>query len=585
MKKLFYSYFYDVSISKKFLLGISLLLLVQIFVINIYIRSNVSSFASQSAQSASLQFLEQYMDNIDFRLSKFDTLLASFSTDAELRQLFALTEPSVSDYKAIEQEIRNILKNQFPYAMYALTFYPINQQPLCYTGGFIKELTPQTLDWLTEMINLNAYRYFMHVEQPFNAQLLTAVRPIYAENGQDIVCYIKLSLFPEKVFKVTKQYENNPDHIFLIDRNGEFAFGGTENTYHDYFSYLSSHYPPPIYASTDIAKFAAKDGIYITSRNSTHGYRGVYFLTTEEGLSNVQSLNRIYILSTLGLILLMGILASAMSLSLNRRLKITMKKIKQFGEGDMSIMPAQDGKDEIAVFDQSFTSMALEVKQLINDKYVSEMQKKNAELLALQAQINPHFLFNSLEIINSLIEVGESELAMEANARLSELLRYAINTQSSSIVTLREEITNMKNYIYIQHLRFGESFSFETDIDSSCLSYHILKLTLQPIIENSLSHGLNRKSHMTIRFSLTDLGAHLQIIIRDNGIGMSEPDFHNLLLKLEATAFDDLSSTHNSIGILNIHHRMKLKYGDAYTLQLQTAPGAGMTTCITIPKD
>lgn len=584
MKKLFYNYFYNVSISKKFLLGISLLLLVQIFVINIYIRSNTSSLASQSAQSASQQFLEQYMDNIDFRLSKFDTLLASFSTDKKLRQLFALPEPSISDYKAIEQEIRSILENQFPYAMYALTFYPTNQQPLYYTGSFIRELTPPNQDWMTEMINLNAYRYFMHVEQPFNVHLLTAIRPIYAEKGNEIVCYVKLSLFPEKVFRVIKQDANNPDQIFLIDRNGEFVYSETENTHQDYFSYLSSHYAK-IYASTDIAKLTTKDGIFITSRNSTHGYRSVYFLTSEEELSSVQSLNRIYVLSTLGLILLMGALASAMSISLNRRLRITMNKIKHFGDGDMSILPAQDGKDEIAVFDQSFTSMAQEVKQLINDKYIGEMQKKNAELLALQAQINPHFLFNSLEIINSLIEVDKPDTASEAIGKLSDLLRYAINTRSSSIVTLREEINNVNNYIYIQHLRFGESFSFETDIDPDCLSYNILKLTLQPIIENSLRHGLDRKSHMTIHFSLLDLGTQLQIVIRDNGIGMAEPDFQKLLYKLEKTAFDNLSSPHGSIGILNIHHRMKLKYGDAYTLQIQTAPGAGMTTCITIPKE
>lgn len=229
--------------------------------------------------------------------------------------------------------------------------------------------------------------------------------------------------------------------------------------------------------------------------------------------------------------------------------------------------------------------MVGQVSQLIEKNYVMEMKKKDAEFMALQAQINPHFLFNSLEIINSLIEVEKYDTACEVNARLSALLRYSINHNSSGIVTLAEEINYMNNYVYIQSIRFGSKFTFHTDIDERCLDCHIIKLVFQPFIENSIKHGFNGiPSGGSIFFCVKAGEKDLLITIADNGKGMETSEFEKLSAKLEKDDFDDFQDQNESIGILNIHYRLKLKFGAAYHLTITTKEGEGMRTELIIPR-
>lgn len=579
-------YLYDLPISAKFLLAVSILLFAEIFVLNNYIRKEASALLTEELQITSRQFVEQYMDNINFRLVRFDTLLNSFCSNSRIRNLLSVPSPDASDYEDIETEIRGILNDQFPYALYDLTFYPVRQEGFPeHSGSFIKPADPGTLQWLSEKASAYSLRFFINPENPFGIKLLTAVRPVYSIDGASVICYIKLSLFPEKVFKLIEPVKGNSiSSLFIIGSQGDPIYGYSEMDTDSYLVHIQENFVP-LYIDTRIPDFSDHRGIYITSDTSSHGYRAVCRLDFEETRRGLLPMNRAIICSILIIMLIMCVLGFTLSISINRRFGITMRKIDSFKRGDMNVRETQTGKDEIAVFDQSFTQMVQEVNQLINDRYISEMQKKNAELMALQAQINPHFLFNSLEIVNSLIEIGQCGAAAEANSCLSSLLRYSISYHSSGIVTLAEEIAYVKNYIHIQKLRFPDSFLFETEIDESCLNWHIIKLVLQPIIENSFRYGLsNLHRRGMIRFQLQDAGEFIQITISDNGHGMAEEDCKKLLDKLNSSSDNDFVSSGNGIGLLNIHSRLKLKYGSAYKLQILTNKEKGMATYITIPK-
>lgn len=185
----------------------------------------------------------------------------------------------------------------------------------------------------------------------------------------------------------------------------------------------------------------------------------------------------------------------------------------------------------------------------------------------------------------SLIEVEKYDTACEVNARLSALLRYSINHNSSGIVTLAEEINYMNNYVYIQRIRFGSKFTFQTDIDESCLDCHIIKLVFQPFIENSIKHGFNGiPSGGSIFFCVKAGEKDLLITIADNGKGMETSEFEKLSAKLKKDDFDDFQDQNESIGILNIHYRLKLKFGAAYHLTITTREGEGMRTELIIPR-
>lgn len=583
IKRFLKHYLYNTKLVHKFFYLLALLLIIEIIVSNFYIKNNAAQLLTNEIHTTSKQFIQQYVDNIGYKLTKFNTLLNSFSSNERIKQSF--TTPREEDHEMIHREIQQILNNQFPYGIYDLTFYPLANYPT-ENSSFIKSLDTATGNWITELNNGNFNHYFKHIEGTYNTELLSILKPIYSVDGSKVVCIIKLSLFPEKVFKSIKDTEGERSHqLFIIDNNINFIYGETLQGIDQFLQYLKRNYKK-IYSSTFVEDFTDKDaeGIYLTSTNSAFGFRAVYYFSYAESFDSLRTLNRTITIGILILLFLTFTAVSILSLSVNKRFKIVLSKIKTVKEGNLKIPKSSLGCDEIGIFDTSFTQMVHRVDELIERNYISEMKKKDAEFMALQAQINPHFLFNSLEIINALIEIEQYDAACEVNARLSSLLRYSINHNSSGIVTLEEEINYMKDYIYIQKMRFQNKYSFHLDIEEDCLNYHIIKLVFQPLIENSLKHGLSGiQTGGNIWFSIKKDRNNLKIIVSDDGNGMNTEDYNALINMLNQDNIHDFTEKNESIGILNIHNRLRLKFGKHYKITLTTAPQEGMCTEITIP--
>ena len=329
--------------------------------------------------------------------------------------------------------------------------------------------------------------------------------------------------------------------------------------------------------------FDAGSGRYLTSMYSTGGFRAVYHISSEEMKAEAASLNRVLSVGILALTLFIISLGFVLSLHIQRRFSRVLGKIEAVSQGTLAVEPAGEATDEIGLFDKSFTEMVDRTRQLIEKNYISEVKKKDAQLMALQAQIQPHFLFNSLEIINSLVEIGRYDTACEVNARLSSLLRYSINYNSSGVVTLQDEIVYMKDYLYIQNLRFQDRYCLHEDIQTECLKQPMLKMVLQPMVENCIKHGFANAASGNIW-----IGAHMQnnmimLDIRDDGKGMERDVYLELTNRLDRNPIGDFQDKSESIGILNIHNRLRLKYGDSYQIRIHSAPAQGMRIEIILP--
>lgn len=582
--RLWKHYLYDTKLVHKFFFLLLLLLLIEIIVSNFYIRYNAAELLTKEVRTTSRQFIEQYVDNIGYKLSKFNILLNSLSSNETIKQAFSEGAATDESYQEVDAAIRQILNNQFPYGLYDLTFYPLTKS-IHGKSIFIRPLSEDTGSWKEKLADRYFDHYFMHTEGTYKTDLLSILKPVYSPDGTEITCVIKLSLFPEKVFKAMKGVDGEHSHqLFIIDTRGNYIYGQTFAGIDEYLSFVQDNYGI-IYNGYPVSDFSDADGMYLTSTNSASGFRAVYYFAYANSLESIDTLNRTL---TIGILILVCITLTAgilLSASVNKRFAIILEKIKTVSNGNLKIEDSHLGEDEIGIFDASFTQMVGQVNQLIENNYVIEMKKKDAEFMALQAQINPHFLFNSLEIINSLIEVERYDTACEVNSRLSLLLRYSINHNSSGIVTLAEEISYMNNYVYIQSIRFGNKFTFHSDIDEACLECQIIKLVFQPFIENSISHGFSGiPSGGNIWFSVKDRGAEVLISISDDGNGMEDADYRKLSALLEKDDFDDFQDQNESIGILNIHYRLKLKFGPLYRIRITTETGQGMKTELVIPK-
>ncbi|MGE5604467.1 MAG: cache domain-containing sensor histidine kinase [Bacteroidota bacterium] len=248
-----------------------------------------------------------------------------------------------------------------------------------------------------------------------------------------------------------------------------------------------------------------------------------------------------------------------------------------------------ESTDEVGKLTQNFNRMLKKIQTLIVDNYISKIRQANAEskqrhaeLRALQAQINPHFLYNTLGTISSLAMMeGVDSISRMAEA-LSEFFRYSIHNDEI-MVTLRDELAQVERYFIIQRIRYGERISLETDIDQSLLNQPLVKLTLQPIVENACIHGLESTGQGKIRIHSEARADKWRIFITDTGIGISETDLIKIKGALENPEAAEEAGSQFGIGLRNVQARLKLHYGSEYGLEIDSKEGEGTTVILNIP--
>lgn len=242
-------------------------------------------------------------------------------------------------------------------------------------------------------------------------------------------------------------------------------------------------------------------------------------------------------------------------------------------------------KDEIGILYREYNNMIEELNASIRTEYQNKLITLDAQMKSLEARINSHFLFNTLESINSMAELADQEQISVMSLALGNMFRYAIKT-TSELVTLRQELEHVFDYVAIQKIRYDNRFQLQLAIDKSIYSQRVLKLILQPLVENSLIHGLNYcNAGDTICIAAHMEPPNLYIIISDNGLGIPEEQLLALRKNLNTDAsFTELGVRNKqSIGLKNIQSRIELYYGKGYGLSINSEIGKGTSINIKIP--
>lgn len=242
--------------------------------------------------------------------------------------------------------------------------------------------------------------------------------------------------------------------------------------------------------------------------------------------------------------------------------------------------------DEIGTLYNQYYNMLEENKRYIKSEYENKLILMDTQMKALESQINAHFLYNTLEAINSLAEIeGEKEISTMALA-LGDMFRYSIKTKGA-VVILEKELCHVENFVAIQQIRFDNAFIFNMDVPQELLSSHILKLTLQPLVENALYHGLlNCSMGSTITLSARKAGGKLYFSVTDDGVGISGEAMEQLRKSLmKKSSFAEPNGDGNgSIGLKNINSRIQLYYGEQYRVNIVSETGKGTTVTICVPE-
>lgn len=295
-------------------------------------------------------------------------------------------------------------------------------------------------------------------------------------------------------------------------------------------------------------------------------------------MGTVNQVQKIYWLLLLVDVAVVIMFVNAARNSFTASLQKILEGIRQVEDGNFDVSIDIDSEDEIGQIGHHFNRMAQRVKSLLLEIEETVQKKNKAEIRALQSQINPHFLYNTLDAVNWMaIGKGEYELSSMLG-NLGQILRYAMN-QSGSMVSIYEEEEWLKSYMSLYQLRYGNSFDFQIFIDPEVRSEKIYKLLLQPILENAILHGIKdvEGGYIRMNVSYIDDGTKLYLIVEDNGAGMDE----ELVNLYNRSARENVPG--GRIGLANVFDRIRLYYGDRGSWHISSVKGKGTIVEIFLP--
>ena len=318
--------------------------------------------------------------------------------------------------------------------------------------------------------------------------------------------------------------------------------------------------------------------LYSISRSEKTGWTVVDCTNVKELLSKSRQAQSVYVLTAIILVIVALLFSRFMARSITlpiQKLRDSMKKVQ---EGDFSVSDVVvDSKNEIGSLTKSFDVMTHRIHELMEQNVHEQEEKRKSELKALQSQINPHFLYNTLDSIIWMAEGKKNEEVVLMSASLARLLRQSISNEDE-VVPIANEVEYARGYLTIQKMRYKDKLEFQIEVDSSILYIPLIKLVLQPIIENAIYHGLKYKESkglLIVKGFMKDGNAVLQVI--DDGVGMDEETLAHIYDKHKVNYHS------NGVGVYNVQKRLKLYYGEDYGITYTSELGKGTTATITIP--
>ncbi|MFP4484002.1 MAG: sensor histidine kinase [Spirochaetaceae bacterium] len=370
-------------------------------------------------------------------------------------------------------------------------------------------------------------------------------------------------------------------YLFIVDADGSIVHHPRQELI---YSNLEREYIDRVLSDAD-GSFAVTDEkgerIY-TVRTSDHtGWRTVGVNYAPELVQNRATIQRFYsywVLLCIVVAILVSILISRRISAPILRLRTSMQAVER---GSFDITVDVSSNNEIGDLARDFNIMIAQIKELMRRNAEEQEQKRKSELLALQNQITPHFLYNTLDSVIWMAEGRQYANVVTTVSALARLLRLSVS-RGDELITIRDEIAHIKNYLIIQKLRYRDKLDFVIDVDKGVLHLKTPKVILQPLVENAIYHGIKNKEgvgRVTVTGALR--GDDVALAVRDDGIGMSAKQMRTILQESADAARSRRGRAR--VGVRNVHERIQLYFGSAYGLSFARDNGAGTVVEVRLP--
>ena len=524
-------------------------------------RSIIDDKGKMNLQS----YLQQSVSSMDRTLDGYNSLSDYIAFDRTLAEVFSMEYGTpYEQYEQLTQKVDPILRT-------ASYFHGGMQQITIYTdNGMVKHDTTvapvseiEETDWYQKTLEHPGLNWFANYQE----ETLFSARKLAFSGAREGVNILYMDVDYQKLFTPYAETLISECGLYITDQDGKLVFEESS------FSGKNQNYDLTYSEFLEQRDRGSTDYIILCEQSNTTGW--TVWLYQPVGLAGeamrpIGVMAGVTILICIFVAVLAYFITSGMVSSRIERLTHFMQEVQ---EGSMDMQMESDDRDEIGMLYRGFGSMMKRIRTLINEVYLSKITQKEAELKALQAQINPHFLYNTLSLINwKALAAGEEDISRMTLA-LSTFYRTALN-RGRNVLQVETELSNTRAYLEIQSMLHDGDFDYEIEAQTEILQCESLNLILQPLVENAIHHGIEEKTDgrgkITVRGWKED--NCVWFMVEDNGVGM-EQEVADKILTMESKGY----------GVRNVNERIRLCYGEKYAMKVESVVGKGTKMTIHFP--
>ncbi|NQX71013.1 sensor histidine kinase [Paenibacillus alba] len=546
------------------------------------IKKNTTLYAAQLTNNITNR-LDDYIGDME-QISQIPLYLTSFQQLLEDKmEGLTVKQVEMENYIRIMNNIKRGTNSIYIFDNNNNTYYMI------VSGGVRTDLAERADEWKRLARAAGGKSIFLSTQQVANWQTgkfaFTVIRDIRDFFTQEPIGTIAVDANISVIQNLVRDLETTGNgKVLMIDQNNQVIYDTeqkrmTERISDDPLVKLAVGTSGDFIKEINGVKY-----LCIYSESLKTGWKTIIRIPLDQMMKEAMQTQNITLLITCLIVTFALFISILLSFALTKPMKRLMRLMKKAEHGDLDVSFNVQTKDEAGRLGLHFNSMLERIKELIGQVYVIEGRKKEAELSALQNQINPHFLYNTLETIRMTAEINDDEETAEMIAALGKLFRH--HTKSTNgVVTLGQEFEHLGTYIQIVNYRYHNKFALVLDDMKLLHHYPVIPLIFQPIVENTVVHGQTEASDETIEIQISyEISGHILIFhIRDNGSGISKDRLDKLHERLRCGMNSDKEEPTSGIGLLNVDERLKLHYGPAYGLQLASEQGKGTVVMLTLP--
>jgi two-component system sensor histidine kinase YesM len=568
----------------------TLMMFAAVFIMQlVFFRFTISTVRNSTLEN-NHTLLRQLVIQIDSYITGMESLSLAISEDLQIQRLLEEGEdPESADYDEIQKRLNNYIQARNDIS----NILVVGHNGSIIHGDPEDVINPWTTvfekDWYQGALRRNGQTlvsssYVQNIILGRYTWVVSLSREIISSESGKSLGVLLVDLKFNRIDELCRSLViGRKGYDFIIDSGGNYVFHPTQQLVYNNLRSEPVNDILSLLNRTEQRTFREGERYFMVETSGLTGWNIVSVTHNSDIVTDwkyVQILNAVI---GMVLFLIVGLATNKISKGITEPVRKLQDIMKTVETGEFHLVGSIKATDEIRELAHDYDIMVGRIRELVEANTKEQEQKRKSDLIALQAQINPHFLYNTLDSIIWMGEMGQNREVVKMTSALSKLFRISIS-KGHEIITIRDEIAHVQSYLTIQGMRYQDKFTYLIDIDPDLHEYPILKITLQPLVENAIYHGIKEresKGFINITGSIEDNAILLKV--EDNGNGMNEQELEDLIKGIETSPEAQQGLTRQGMGLRNVHQRVRLYFGNQFGLNCSSIKGQGTTISVRLP--